>query len=97
MLIRKAYVFPRPEVDGMKEVERVYLELLHRKRDREQLDPEEEDWMDYLIWDYATQKVREHWNWITVPLMVEKERSKIITKTEGSWADMEACGFVKGV
>lgn len=52
------------------------------------LDDEEE--FDYLVWLYATQKVREHWNWINVPLRVEKERSEI----DGNWAEMKDCGFL---
>lgn len=53
---------------------------------------EEEAYMDHLVYEYATQKVREHWDWITVPLMVEKERSEV----NGDWSKMESCGFLKG-
>ena len=54
--------------------------------------PAEEEYLDHLVWDYATQKVREHWPWITVPLQVEQERSAI----DGTWAEMEGMGFLKG-
>jgi DNA polymerase I-like protein with 3'-5' exonuclease and polymerase domains len=52
----------------------------------------EADLIDYWYWDYGTQKVREHWDWIIVPLTVEKEQSEI----DGSWADMKDAGTLKG-
>lgn len=54
------------------------------------INPEYEDRLDYLVWLYATQKVKQHWGWINVPLRVEKERSAI----NGNWAEMEDCGFL---
>ena len=56
------------------------------------IHPSESDLIDYWYWLYGTQKVREHWDWITVPLTVEKEQSEI----DGSWADMKECGHLKG-
>lgn len=53
---------------------------------------EEREYVDHLVWLYATQKVREHWPWITVPLMIEHEQSEL----GGSWAKMESLGFLKG-
>ena len=47
MLARKEYIFPIPEVDGMKAVEEKYLEILHKVRDKEQVDDEELDYLDY--------------------------------------------------
>ena len=52
----------------------------------------EADLVDHWYWDYGTQKVREHWPWINVPLTVEKEQSEI----DGSWADMKEVGPLKG-
>lgn len=46
---------------------------------------EEEDIIDYLIVKYGTQKIREYWEWLIVPLSIEKKRG-----TE-SWAEMEDC------
>ncbi|HEX9934050.1 MAG TPA: DNA polymerase, partial [bacterium] len=55
------------------------------------VDPAEEAWMDRLVWEYGTQKIREHWSWIIVPLGIEKSRSEI----DGSWAHMQDCGLLK--
>lgn len=52
--------------------------------------PDEEDMVDALVLEYATLKVRKHWDWISVPLVVEKEASPV----DGSWAEMEAFGFL---
>jgi hypothetical protein len=46
MLRRKQYIFPVPEIDGMKAVEVKYLELLGRRR-QEKLDDEEEDFLSW--------------------------------------------------
>jgi len=54
--------------------------------------PSEQGLLDYWYWYYGTQKVREDWDWITVPLTVEKEHSEI----DGSWANMLECGALKG-
>lgn len=54
--------------------------------------PSEQDLIDYWYWDYGTQKVREHWDWINVPLTIEKEHSEI----DGSWAEMSEAGALKG-
>lgn len=50
--------------------------------------PKDEESIDNLVYTYGTQKVREYWDWISVPLLIEKARSKI----NGSWAKMEECG-----
>jgi hypothetical protein len=54
------------------------------------IHPDDEEEFDYYVWLYATKKVREHWDWINVPLRVEKERSEI----NGNWAEMKDCGFL---
>jgi uracil-DNA glycosylase family 4 len=51
---------------------------------------DEEDQIDRLIKHYGTEKVREKWDWIIVPLKIEKER----TAVNGSWAEMEDCGYL---
>jgi DNA polymerase I-like protein with 3'-5' exonuclease and polymerase domains len=53
--------------------------------------PEEEDIVDYIVWLYGTVKVREYWDWIDLPLTLEKESSKV----NGSWADMKSCGSLQ--
>ena len=54
--------------------------------------PEEEDYLDYLVWNYGTQKIREHWEWLIVPLYVEKKISEI----NGNWSSMKTIGLLKG-
>jgi len=48
---------------------------------------EEEAEFDKLIVEIATKRVREHWDWIIVPLTIEKERSAV----DGNWSEMEGC------
>jgi len=48
--------------------------------------------MDNLLWNYGTQKIREHWEWLNVPLFIEKKISAI----NGNWANMENMGLLKG-
>jgi len=54
--------------------------------------PSEESLIDYWIWYYGTQEVREAWPWITVPLRIEKASSEI----DGAWSNMTERGFLKG-
>ena len=54
--------------------------------------PPEEELVDYWVWYYGTVEVMEYWKWITIPLQMEKERSKV----DGNWSEMEKCGFVNG-
>lgn len=56
------------------------------------IDPAEESYLDYQMWLYGTQKIREEWPWIIVPLFIEKKVSKV----NGSWAEMENMGLLKG-
>lgn len=52
--------------------------------------PEEEEEVDKIIWYYGTQEIRSAWDWILVPLSIEKSRSAV----DGSWAEMEDCGLL---
>jgi len=54
--------------------------------------PEEEEEFDYLIWLYGTQKIREYWDWLIVPLGIEKS----ISKVDGNWSEMEEVGILTG-
>ena len=54
--------------------------------------PSEEAWIDKWMYEYCTQKVREHWPWIIVPLKMEKEASEV----NKSWADVISFGILKG-
>lgn len=53
--------------------------------------PSEEIMLDHWMWLYGTQKIREYYPWVIVPLVIEKERSEI----DGSWADLAPCGALK--
>lgn len=55
------------------------------------IHPEDEEKVDYWVWLYGTIKVKEHWPWIIVPLVLEKESSEI----DGNWAKMISCGYLK--
>lgn len=56
------------------------------------IDPAEENYLDYQIWLYGTQKIREYWDWLIVPLFLEKK----ISKLNGNWAEMENLGLLNG-
>lgn len=53
--------------------------------------PQEEAILDHLVWDWGTQKIREHWDWICVPLTIEKSVSAI----DGDWSQMKDVGKLK--
>ncbi len=52
--------------------------------------PEDEEEIDKIIKLYGTEKIREYWDWIIVPLKIEKERSEI----NGDWSDMKEVGIL---
>jgi uracil-DNA glycosylase family 4 len=56
------------------------------------IDPAEEAYLDYQMWLYGTQKIREYWPWLIVPLFIEKK----ISKVNGNWAEMENMGLLTG-
>lgn len=56
------------------------------------IDPAEEQLVDYKMWLYGTQKIREHWDWLIVPLFIEKK----ISEVGGNWANMTNMGLLKG-
>jgi DNA polymerase-1 len=49
------------------------------------MDPDEEGIVDKLVTMYAIDKVSQHWDWISVPLVMEKEVSEI----DGNWSEMK--------
>lgn len=55
------------------------------------IHPSDEAEVDNLVYDYGTQKIREYWDWIIVPLEIEKEYSNI----DGNWATMHDGGILK--
>ena len=52
---------------------------------------EDENKIDKMVWFYGTQKIKEDWEWIIVPLRIEKESSEI----NGNWAEMKDCGYLE--
>ncbi len=57
------------------------------------MNEDEEDRFDKLIIEYATKKVKEHWDWINVPLVVEKAAAEI----DQPWAALEEIGLLTDV
>ena len=55
-------------------------------------NPDEEEIIDFFIWNFITNKLPKLWPWINVPLTMEKSRSAL----DGSWANMKDCGKIKG-
>ena len=54
------------------------------------VEPDEEAYIDYIVWHEGTQKIREEWEWIIVPLSIEKSFSEI----DGNWADITEAGLL---
>ncbi len=54
--------------------------------------PSEEILIDKAIWLYGTQKIREYFDFLTIPIIIEKERSEV----DQSWANMQPCGVLNG-
>jgi uracil-DNA glycosylase family 4 len=49
------------------------------------IHPDDEEEVDSIIQEYGCGKIRGHWDWIIVPLKIEKEKSEI----DGSWDSMK--------
>lgn len=54
------------------------------------INPYDEPSIDKIVKYYGTKKVREHWDWIDLPLKLEKES----TEVNCSWNTMEERGFI---
>lgn len=54
------------------------------------VQPEEEPYIDKLVWYYGTQKVREDFDWIIVPLQIEKSAAPV----DRPWSEMEELGML---
>ena len=53
-------------------------------------DPEEEAILDYYVWYYGTQKIKEDWPWLIVNLQYEKDAGEINT----DWSTLKGCGYL---
>jgi len=54
------------------------------------IHPADESGIDAIVKKWGTEKVREHWDWITLPLKLEKESTEI----DGTWNTMKGRGFI---
>jgi DNA polymerase I-like protein with 3'-5' exonuclease and polymerase domains len=54
------------------------------------MHPEDEEAIDHLVWLWGTQRVREHWDWITAPLEIEKDSGEI----DGAWNTIKTRGYL---
>lgn len=54
------------------------------------IHPDDEYEIDAIVKKWGTEKVREHWDWITLPLKLEKES----TEVNGSWNTMKGRGYI---
>jgi len=52
--------------------------------------PDEEQYLDSIMWYEGTQTIREEWDWIIVPLNIEKSFGEI----DGNWASMKEAGLL---
>jgi len=52
--------------------------------------PDEEPYIDYIMWNEGCKKIVEDWKWITVPLQIEKSVSPV----DGSWAEIVEAGLL---
>lgn len=54
------------------------------------IEPSEEDYIDWVVWDEGTRKIREDWEWIIVPLNIEKEAAEV----DEPWSELKAKGLL---
>ena len=44
-----------------------------------------------MVWSYGTQKIREHWDWLIVPLIIEKSKAGI----DEDWSKVKEIGVLE--
>ena len=54
------------------------------------INPDEEKQFDNIIWYYGTRKIREDWDWVIVPLKIEKS----ISNVDESWTKVSEVGLL---
>jgi len=54
------------------------------------IEPNEESYIDKMIWYHGTQEIRDDWKWIIVPIEIEKSGGEI----DQSWAEMVELGLL---
>ena len=54
------------------------------------VDPDEESYLDKLIWYYGTQEIYEDFKWIIVPVEIEKSSGEV----DRPWSEMKEVGLL---
>jgi uracil-DNA glycosylase family 4 len=54
------------------------------------VEPEEESYLDKMIWYYGTQEILDDFKWIIVPLSIEKSEGKV----NRPWSELEEVGLL---
>jgi DNA polymerase-1 len=54
------------------------------------IEPDEESYIDKMIWYYGTQEIYDEFKWIIVPIQIEKSSSPI----DRPWSEMQAIGLL---
>ena len=52
--------------------------------------PEEEDLIDWAIWYYGTQEIKEAWPWLVTTLFYEKESGEV----NADWSTLKEVGLL---
>jgi DNA polymerase-1 len=54
------------------------------------VEPDEENYLDKMIWYYGTQEIHDDFKWISVPVEIEKSEGQI----DRPWAEMQEMGLL---
>jgi len=54
------------------------------------IEPDEESYLDKMIWYYGTQEILEDWKWIIVPIEIEKSSAAV----DRPWSEMQEMGLL---
>ena len=54
------------------------------------VEPGEEDLLDWAVWYYGTQEIREEWKWLIATLYYEKEMGEI----DANWSTLKEVGLL---
>jgi uracil-DNA glycosylase family 4 len=54
------------------------------------IEPDEESYIDKMIWYYGTQEIKEDWKWIIVPIEIEKSGGAV----DRPWSEMVEMGLL---
>jgi uracil-DNA glycosylase family 4 len=54
------------------------------------VDPEEEAYIDKMVWYYGTQEIRDDFEWLIVPIEIEKSGGQV----DRPWSEMQEIGIL---